>query len=103
VSTSPGLNPHRPPLFRLVVTSLQICFDLMVLMILSVAASREGLGLGERGAQWTEVISWEPRAFVYHNFLVTNAFLMTVSASLLLAIHHAMQWQYFLWFDDEHA
>ncbi|KAG8073004.1 hypothetical protein GUJ93_ZPchr0006g42982 [Zizania palustris] len=26
-------------------------------------------GLGERGAQWTEVISWEPRAFVYHNFL----------------------------------
>uniref|UniRef100_A0A453Q670 procollagen-proline 4-dioxygenase n=1 Tax=Aegilops tauschii subsp. strangulata TaxID=200361 RepID=A0A453Q670_AEGTS len=24
---------------------------------------------GERGAQWTEVISWEPRAFVYHNFL----------------------------------
>jgi prolyl 4-hydroxylase len=29
----------------------------------------EGLGLGERGAQWTEVISWEPRAFVYHNFL----------------------------------
>jgi hypothetical protein len=34
-------------------------------------ASREGLG--ERGAQWTEVISWEPRAFVYHNFLVSNA------------------------------
>jgi hypothetical protein len=33
--------------------------------------SREGLG--ERGAQWTEVISWEPRAFVYHNFLVSNA------------------------------
>ncbi|KAL6591548.1 hypothetical protein ACP70R_050051 [Stipagrostis hirtigluma subsp. patula] len=28
-----------------------------------------GEGLGERGAQWTEVISWEPRAFVYHNFL----------------------------------
>jgi hypothetical protein len=63
----------------------------MVLMILSVAASSEGLGLGERGAQWTEVISWEPRAFVYHNFLVTSAFLMTVSVSLLLAIHHAMR------------
>ncbi|CAN6232849.1 unnamed protein product [Urochloa humidicola] len=33
--------------------------------------ARRGLGegLGERGAQWTEVISWEPRAFVYHNFL----------------------------------
>ncbi|XP_058090880.1 probable prolyl 4-hydroxylase 3 isoform X2 [Magnolia sinica] len=26
-------------------------------------------GLGERGEQWTEVLSWEPRAFVYHNFL----------------------------------
>ncbi|KAK9270366.1 hypothetical protein L1049_025945 [Liquidambar formosana] len=26
-------------------------------------------GLGERGEQWTEVLSWEPRAFIYHNFL----------------------------------
>ncbi|XP_018498114.1 probable prolyl 4-hydroxylase 3 isoform X2 [Pyrus x bretschneideri] len=26
-------------------------------------------GLGNRGEQWTEVISWEPRAFIYHNFL----------------------------------
>ncbi|KAJ4964453.1 hypothetical protein NE237_024392 [Protea cynaroides] len=26
-------------------------------------------GLGERGDQWTEVVSWEPRAFIYHNFL----------------------------------
>ncbi|KAJ3672244.1 hypothetical protein LUZ60_006965 [Juncus effusus] len=33
------------------------------------AAQKSGEGLGERGAQWTEVISWEPRAFVYHNFL----------------------------------
>ncbi|GJM87425.1 hypothetical protein PR202_ga03376 [Eleusine coracana subsp. coracana] len=32
-----------------------------------------GEGLGERGAQWTEVISWEPRAFVYHNFLSTES------------------------------
>lgn len=24
-----------------------------------------------RGEQWTEIISWEPRAFVYHNFLVS--------------------------------
>ncbi|KAL5778276.1 hypothetical protein ACOSP7_011202 [Xanthoceras sorbifolium] len=23
----------------------------------------------ERGEQWTEIIAWEPRAFVYHNFL----------------------------------
>lgn len=28
-----------------------------------------GEGLGEKGEQWTEVLSWEPRAFVYHNFL----------------------------------
>ncbi|XP_018498116.1 probable prolyl 4-hydroxylase 3 isoform X4 [Pyrus x bretschneideri] len=29
----------------------------------------ESDGLGNRGEQWTEVISWEPRAFIYHNFL----------------------------------
>ncbi|KAK6131032.1 hypothetical protein DH2020_035230 [Rehmannia glutinosa] len=29
----------------------------------------EGEGLGERGEQWTEILSWEPRAFIYHNFL----------------------------------
>ncbi|KAJ4803418.1 2-oxoglutarate (2OG) and Fe(II)-dependent oxygenase superfamily protein [Rhynchospora pubera] len=23
----------------------------------------------ERGEQWTELLSWEPRAFIYHNFL----------------------------------
>ncbi|XP_057974291.1 probable prolyl 4-hydroxylase 3 [Malania oleifera] len=28
-----------------------------------------GGGFGERGEQWTEVLSWEPRAFIYHNFL----------------------------------
>ncbi|GMN35869.1 hypothetical protein TIFTF001_005591 [Ficus carica] len=26
-------------------------------------------GLGNREEQWTEVLSWEPRAFIYHNFL----------------------------------
>ncbi|KAK4276484.1 hypothetical protein QN277_014627 [Acacia crassicarpa] len=31
--------------------------------------SERGNGLGERGQQWTEVLSWEPRAFIYHNFL----------------------------------
>lgn len=25
--------------------------------------------LGNRGEQWTEVLSWEPRAFLYHKFL----------------------------------
>ncbi|PIN01372.1 Prolyl 4-hydroxylase alpha subunit [Handroanthus impetiginosus] len=29
----------------------------------------EGQGVGDRGEQWTEVLSWEPRAFIYHNFL----------------------------------
>ncbi|KAJ9673456.1 hypothetical protein PVL29_023177 [Vitis rotundifolia] len=28
-----------------------------------------GEGLGKRGEQWTEIVSWEPRAFIYHNFL----------------------------------
>ncbi|KAM0967594.1 hypothetical protein FF1_016108 [Malus domestica] len=32
-------------------------------------AFRSSDGLGNRGEQWTEVISWEPRAFIYHNFL----------------------------------
>uniref|UniRef100_A0A1D1YH63 procollagen-proline 4-dioxygenase n=1 Tax=Anthurium amnicola TaxID=1678845 RepID=A0A1D1YH63_9ARAE len=26
-------------------------------------------GLGQREDQWTELLSWEPRAFLYHNFL----------------------------------
>lgn len=31
--------------------------------------SEIGDELGERGEQWTEVLSWEPRVFIYHNFL----------------------------------
>ncbi|KAG1359553.1 Prolyl 4-hydroxylase 5 [Cocos nucifera] len=31
--------------------------------------TKGGNGLGNRGGQWTEVISWEPRAFIFHNFL----------------------------------
>ncbi|XP_022855457.1 probable prolyl 4-hydroxylase 3 isoform X1 [Olea europaea var. sylvestris] len=30
---------------------------------------RGGERLGKRGEQWTEMLSWEPRAFIYHNFL----------------------------------
>ncbi|GAA0153236.1 protein modifying enzyme [Lithospermum erythrorhizon] len=26
-------------------------------------------GLEERGEQWSEILSWEPRAYLYHNFL----------------------------------
>lgn len=29
-----------------------------------------------RGEQWTELLSWEPRAFLYHNFLVWNSVLV---------------------------
>ncbi|KAL6527482.1 putative prolyl 4-hydroxylase 3 [Orobanche gracilis] len=29
----------------------------------------EGGELGERGEQWSEILSWEPRVFLYHNFL----------------------------------
>lgn len=28
-----------------------------------------GAGMGERRNQWVEILSWEPRAFLYHNFL----------------------------------
>uniref|UniRef100_A0A0E0R0Y2 procollagen-proline 4-dioxygenase n=1 Tax=Oryza rufipogon TaxID=4529 RepID=A0A0E0R0Y2_ORYRU len=35
------------------------------------AAFESGLEMrgGEKGEPWTEVLSWEPRAFLYHNFL----------------------------------
>ncbi|KAL6641256.1 hypothetical protein ACP70R_019437 [Stipagrostis hirtigluma subsp. patula] len=34
------------------------------------SAFESGLEMrGEKGEPWTEVLSWEPRAFVYHNFL----------------------------------
>uniref|UniRef100_M8B771 Prolyl 4-hydroxylase subunit alpha-1 n=1 Tax=Aegilops tauschii TaxID=37682 RepID=M8B771_AEGTA len=29
---------------------------------------------GEKGEPWTEVLSWEPRAFIYHNFLVWHTY-----------------------------
>ncbi|XP_010539828.1 PREDICTED: probable prolyl 4-hydroxylase 3 isoform X1 [Tarenaya hassleriana] len=32
-------------------------------------AAERGEGIEKRGEQYTEVLSWEPRAFVYHNFL----------------------------------
>ena len=39
---------------------------------LLVLACGRGLEMrGEKGEPWTEVLSWEPRAFVYHNFLVS--------------------------------
>ncbi|XP_038718179.1 probable prolyl 4-hydroxylase 3 [Tripterygium wilfordii] len=34
-----------------------------------MAGERAGGGLEEKREQWTEILSWEPRAFLYHNFL----------------------------------
>ncbi|KAH1189965.1 putative prolyl 4-hydroxylase 3 [Glycine soja] len=33
--------------------------------------SQSGESLVENLEQWTEILSWEPRAFIYHNFLVS--------------------------------
>ncbi|KAL0897576.1 hypothetical protein Bca101_081537 [Brassica carinata] len=50
-----------------------VCSDESSLMDLSYfrwpATERSEEGLGKRGDQWTEMLSWEPIAFVYHNFL----------------------------------
>ncbi|KAH6820209.1 2-oxoglutarate and oxygenase superfamily protein [Perilla frutescens var. hirtella] len=43
--------------------------DHIKLKRLKIDLKREGNGLGERGEQWSEILSWEPRAFLYHNFL----------------------------------
>lgn len=40
----------------------------MLCLIWRKSRSEEDDGEGDR---WVEVISWEPRAFVYHNFLVS--------------------------------
>uniref|UniRef100_A0A0D9WYX2 Uncharacterized protein n=1 Tax=Leersia perrieri TaxID=77586 RepID=A0A0D9WYX2_9ORYZ len=32
---------------------------------------------GEKGEPWTEVLSWKPRVFLYHNFLKLNMMLLT--------------------------
>ena len=57
------------------LVSLHIFFDPVLADLIPTVVSvvvREGPG--EWGAQWTEFVSWEPRAFVYHKFLViTNA------------------------------
>ncbi|XP_068645588.1 probable prolyl 4-hydroxylase 3 isoform X2 [Aristolochia californica] len=35
-------------------------------------STRKSEGRGESGGQWTEVLLWEPRAFIFHNFLSKN-------------------------------
>lgn len=41
-------------------------------------------GLGERKEQWTEILSWEPRAFIYHNFLVCKILCTFFGGSFLI-------------------
>ncbi|KAM3710916.1 hypothetical protein ACJW30_01G068800 [Castanea mollissima] len=53
--------------------SLLLLLMLFTLGILSLSNSTSGSprseGFGERVEQWTETLSWEPRVFIYHNFL----------------------------------
>lgn len=53
------------------VFNVLLIFALMSFPFFVDGSRSEGEGLGKRGDQWTEVLSWEPRAFVYHNFLVS--------------------------------
>lgn len=41
---------------------------LIWLFLLGIVGCREDDG--DKGDTWVEVVSWEPRAFIYHNFLV---------------------------------
>ncbi|KAK7360264.1 hypothetical protein VNO77_02247 [Canavalia gladiata] len=73
-------------MLTLLVTCTFLILILLALGILSVPNTSSGLpkpndlnsiarnthiseGEDERGEQWVEIISWEPRAFLYHNFL----------------------------------
>ncbi|CAI0382437.1 unnamed protein product [Linum tenue] len=50
--------------------SIRFRFDVLNFFFETVLRwCRDGDGLGKRGEQWTEIVSWEPRAFLYHNFL----------------------------------
>ncbi|XP_060673100.1 probable prolyl 4-hydroxylase 3 [Ziziphus jujuba] len=59
-------------LFALGIVSLPVSSDEAPLNDISSFRRRaveRAEGLGRRGDQWTEILSWEPRAFIYHNFL----------------------------------
>jgi hypothetical protein len=83
------LPPHSlPHLLSLV----QIWLDpLLILIVAAVGCLRAGRGCCERIVQWTEVISWEPRAFVYHNFLVSNAMPMPPPRYLCLCMRSKLE------------
>jgi len=50
---------YFPPLVSLIV----LCFSLFC----------RSQAEDEQGERWVEIVSWEPRAFLYHNFLVSNS------------------------------
>ncbi|XP_010266901.1 PREDICTED: probable prolyl 4-hydroxylase 3 [Nelumbo nucifera] len=56
---SPPVDTDDPPKSR----------DMRSFIHETVERNDAAVGLGERREQWTEVISWEPRATLYHNFL----------------------------------
>lgn len=37
--------------------------------------------------RWTEVLSWEPRAFLYHNFLVGHSSVLLMLENCMLLIY----------------
>ncbi|KAI3431987.1 uncharacterized protein J3R85_007645 [Psidium guajava] len=64
---------HRPPLApgarHCVPADRRRRFSDERLELFQAQTFESGDGLGQRGEQWTEVLSWEPRAFIYHGFL----------------------------------
>ncbi|CAA6663246.1 unnamed protein product [Spirodela intermedia] len=78
--SSRGSSSRRSTSAWTLVVGMLLMLSVVILVSFSWVPSRSPIprtpqgctrrdGLGQRGEQWTEVISWEPRAFVYHNFL----------------------------------
>ena len=82
------------------LVSLHIFFDpVLADLIPTVVFVVVREGPGEWDAQWTEFVSWEPRAFVYHNFLVITAAthsafpltpIITVAAAMVHSVLHLL-------------
>lgn len=70
--------------YVITVTADPMSFCWAVFLSKKFICRGEGDGLGKRGEQWTEILSWEPRAFVYHNFLVSMSLLLDIFGLILL-------------------
>uniref|UniRef100_A0A7N2KSV2 Prolyl 4-hydroxylase 3 n=1 Tax=Quercus lobata TaxID=97700 RepID=A0A7N2KSV2_QUELO len=56
--------------FMLSLLLLLMLFTLGILLLSNSTYGSPGSeGFGERVEKWTETLSWEPRVFIYHNFL----------------------------------